>query len=120
MSKELYKDYATQVPSCVSSLTTNDKLVYAGFGEGTIKVFDLRQSTSSGGNGALVTRQIHQHDAYVLKVKLHKATNKLITSSSYGDVNVYDLRNMSHSVIKSNSGMASVVEVHPYNPLIAV
>lgn len=116
MNKELYKDYATRCmpPSCVSSLTSQDNYTVAGFGEGSIKLFDFRQPVSA------ISKQIYQHDAFVLKVKLHRPTNKLITSSSLGDINIFDIRSLQQSIKSSNSETATAVEVHSINQLIAV
>jgi regulator-associated protein of mTOR len=39
MNKELHKDYPTDVPSCVTSLTSNSNYSVAGFGDGEIFFF---------------------------------------------------------------------------------
>jgi regulator-associated protein of mTOR len=149
MNKELYKDYLTQQNSCVSSLSTHENYTVAGFGDGTIKLFDFRRanpihlkndsfsgnssfsilntsrqlSTSSSSYLSDKTDLIPQHKAFVLSVKIHKHTSKLVTASTSGDINVFDLRNMQtiHKTPHANKGeMATAVECHPFNELIAV
>ncbi len=151
MTKELYKDYPTQQNSCVSSLSTHENYTVAGFGDGTIKLFDLRKpnalahhirsdsinsssfsilnnttrqlSITSSSYLSDKTESIPQHKAFVLNVKIHKQTNKLITASTAGDFNVFDLRNMQcdyKSPLPTKVEMATAVECHPYNELIAV
>ena len=121
MNKELYKDYATQAPSCVCSLSTFDNYTVAGFGDGTIKLFDFRLSNSNVASTSSRSNQIFQHNSFVLKVKIHKPSNKLITSSTSGDINIFDLRTF-QNVLKSsiNNEPATAVECHPINELIAV
>lgn len=121
MSKELYTDYQTHVNSCVSSLSTSDNYTVAGFGDGTVKLFDMRRATPVSLAGAGASSMIHQHNVFVLKVHIHRASHKLVTSSTRGDVNVFDLRNM-RTCLKGpiNNEMATAVECHPLNELIAV
>ena len=119
MNKELFKDYSTQAPSCVCSLSTYDNYTVAGFGDGTIKLFDFRLSNANV--ASFRSNQIYQHNSFVLKVKIHKPSNKLITSSTSGDINLMDLRSF-QNVFKStiNNEPATAVECHPINELIAV
>jgi regulatory associated protein of mTOR len=121
MTKELFKDYATQQNSCVSSLSTHENYTVAGFGDGTIKLFDLRKPNAL----AHQIRTVSQHkDFVILNVKIHKQTNKLITASKAGDLNVFDLRNMKcdyrSPLLSTKVEVATVAECHPYNELIAV
>ena len=119
MNKELYKDYSTQAPSCVCSLSTYDNYTVAGFGDGTIKLFDFRLSNANV--ASFRANNIYQHNSFVLKVKIHKPSNKLITSSTSGDINLIDLRSF-QNVLKStiNNEPATAIECHPVNELIAV
>ena len=122
MTKELYTDYKTDVNSCVSSLSKQDNYTVAGFGDGTIKLFDFRRPNPIVMNGMdSKSSLMHQHNVFVLKVQIHKPTFKLISSSTRGDVNIYDLRN-SRNYLKGpiNNEMATAVECHPINELIAV
>ncbi len=79
MTKELYKDYATQQNNscCISCLSTHENYTVAGFGDGTVKLFDLRKPNGLAHHirtDSIVT----QHKASVLSVKIHEQTNKLI------------------------------------------
>lgn len=166
MTKELFKDYNTNVLSAVSSLSYQDNLVVAGFGDGTVKLFDFRKhhplsmSFASGiGAGGLGTMsrsisqlsagafsfqsgtgsssspstpilgpalgntqtQIYQHNSIVSKVKIHKNSNKLLTASVSGDLNVFDFRTL-QSVLKApvaNEGCTAAA-CHPINELVAI
>lgn len=44
MHKELYKEYPTEANSCITSLTTSDTFTVAGFGDGSLRLFDFRCS----------------------------------------------------------------------------
>jgi regulator-associated protein of mTOR len=116
MSKELYTDYPTQVKSCVSTLSCYDNLALAGFGDGTIKIFDFRQPTST------LSKVLYTYDMFVLKAKIHKPSNTLITSSISGDVKIFDMRSMKSSlnISSKNSESTTVFECHPYNQVYAV
>jgi regulator-associated protein of mTOR len=116
MSKELYTDYPTQVKSCVSTLSCYDNLALAGFGDGTIKIFDFRQPTST------LSKVLYTYDVFVLKAKIHKPSNTLITSSISGDVKIFDMRSMKSSlnISSKNSEPTTVFECHPYNQVYAV
>lgn len=155
MNKELYKEYSTEVNSCITSLTTNENYTIAGFGDGSVRLFDFRcptpmsmpsllessmnhksRFTSVSGNMANTSHSspassspshahhykpslIHQHDAFILKVKLHR--NKLISAGIGGGINVFDMRAMKNDVeLPFNKELATALECHPYNELIAV
>lgn len=47
MSKELHRDYVTGASSCVSALSFVDNLAAAGFGDGTVKLFDFRKPSTN-------------------------------------------------------------------------
>jgi len=145
MNKELYKDYPTQQNSCVSCLSTHDNFTVAGFGDGTIKLFDFRRASpvnlrndSFSFNGSMplmnTSRQlssssyekfehIPQHRAYVHSVKIHKPSYTLVSASILGDFNVYDLRNQQkvfRSQLAKSTDETSAFECHPFNQLIAI
>lgn len=145
MNKELYKDYPTQQNSCVSCLSTHDNFTVAGFGDGTIKLFDFRRASpvnlrndSFSFNGSMplmnTSRQlssssyekfehIPQHRAYVHSVKIHKPSYTLVSASILGDFNVYDLRNQQkvfRSQLAKSTDETSAFECHPFNQLIAM
>lgn len=121
MHKELHKDYPTEIPSCVTSLasTATDQyaLSIAGFGDGTVKLFDFRRSPTTNP----INQIIYTHNAIVVKVYFQKSTNKLITASQAGDVNIIDMRMFrSLNKIPSNPEPATAIECHPINELIAM
>jgi WD40 repeat protein len=124
MNKEQYKDYSTQVQSCVFSLSASENYTVAGFGDGTVKLFDFRQKNPStiNNNNNNITNPLNimRHESFVRKVHIHKATNKLVTASVSGDIFVFDLRNLSNlssKLIKSEH--LTALECHLNNELIA-
>lgn len=57
----------------------------------------------------------------VIKVFIQKSTNKLITASQAGDVNIVDLRTYKTlNKLPANPEIASCIECHPVNELIAM
>ncbi len=117
MTKELHKDYSTEVSSCVTSLTSNSSFSIAGFGDGVVKLFDFRRAPTSINQNPIK----YEHKTMVIKVYLQKSTNKLISASQAGDVNIIDIRTFkSLNKIPSNPEVATCIECHPVNELIAM
>jgi hypothetical protein len=82
-----------------------------------VKLFDFRRSSSTNNQNLLK----HQHKAMVVKVYLQKNTNKLITASQAGDVYIIDMRNFNIlQKLPSNPELATCIECHPVNELIAM
>jgi WD40 repeat protein len=122
MNKELYTDYNTDVSSGVSCISSNDSYFVAGFGDGKLKLFDLRRHSGSMKTANIINTSFnYEHTSYVMKVQLQKTTDKLISASTNGEINIIDLRNfkMINRVLLSPE-VATVVECHPYNELIAM
>jgi regulator-associated protein of mTOR len=118
MNKELHRDIGTDIASCVCSLTSNESYAIAGFGDGTVKLFDLRLRSAGAVNQTAVK---YEHNAFVLKTFLHRDSNKLITASTYGDVNITDIRNFKNTFkLPMNPEPATAIECHPVNELIAM
>lgn len=128
MNKELYKEYPTEVNSGITSMTTSDQYTVAGFGDGSLRLFDFRCSTAavqSAFTRAAASRSMppfYHHDSYVIKVKLHKRNSpKLVTASICGGINVFDLRTLKSEVDSLfNQEFVTALECHPANELIAV
>jgi WD40 repeat protein len=125
MHKEMYRDYMTQVASCVFSMSTSDNYTVAGFGDGTIKLFDFRQSKPVGlfqqhHHTSFLSSNIFKHESYVRKVQLHKATSRLVTTGAAGDISIFDMRNRQYVLEASISNESlTALECHPINELIA-
>lgn len=137
MNKELYKEYATEANSGITTMTSSDQYTVAGFGDGSLRLFDFRCSHASvqsmnhlQTSSRLTTRPstsatvkpFYNHDAYVLKVKLHKRNSpKLVSAGIYGGVNVFDLRTLKSDVDSLfNREYVTALQCHPVNELIAV
>ncbi|WFC99913.1 Target of rapamycin complex 1 subunit kog1 [Malassezia yamatoensis] len=84
-------DIPTHASSCVSSLTSDGGLGHlfvAGFGDGSIGVYDQRNPPAS----ALV-RLWEEHRAWVQNVHLQRhGSRELLSASVDGDVRIWDLR----------------------------
>lgn len=125
MNKELYKEYPTEANSGITSMTTSDQYTVAGFGDGSLRLFDFRCSTAAVQSTFSRARSMlpfYSHDSYVLKVKLHKRNSpKLVTAATHGGINVFDLRTLRSEVDGLfNRDFVTALECHPANELIAV
>ena len=141
MNKELYKEYATEANSGITTMTSSDQYTVAGFGDGSLRLFDFRcsnasvqsmnhQSVAAAATTSRLTRPstsatvkpFYNHDAYVLKVNLHKRNSpKLVTAGIYGGINVFDMRTLKSDVDSLfNREYVTALQCHPVNELIAV
>lgn len=121
MSKELFKDFSTNAACCVSSLSTHDNYTVAGFGDGIVKLFDFRLSNSNVLSSFMNPKIINNHKSFCLKVNIHKPTNKIISSNTAGEINIFDLRSMKNTLKTTiNNEPSTAMECHPINELIAV
>ncbi|KAI3620038.1 hypothetical protein CBS9595_002005 [Malassezia furfur] len=93
-------DIPTHASSCITSLTSDGELGHlfmAGFGDGSIGVYDQRNPPAS----ALV-RLWEEHNAWVQNVHLQKhGARELLSASVDGEVCVWDLRG-SRSLSRTN------------------
>lgn len=138
MNKELYKEYATEANSGITTMTSSDQYTVAGFGDGSLRLFDFRCSNASvqsminhqsaptsrltRPSTVATVKPFYNHDAYVLKVKLHKRNSpKLVSAGIYGGINVFDLRTLKSDVDGLfNREYVTALQCHPVNELIAV
>ena len=124
MNRELYKDYPTEVNSGITSIATSDQYTVAGFGNGSLRLFDFRCPTASQSSFVRGRTQpsFYQHESYVLKVKFNKTnTHRLVSAGVYGGINVFDMRTLKSELnAPFNREFITALECHPFSDLIAV
>ncbi|PRP73403.1 regulatory-associated protein of mTOR-like [Planoprotostelium fungivorum] len=119
MDKEaLVQDIVTGSDSCVTTLTSNSDTgaVIAGFGDGSIRVYDAR---TPGRYGTVMT--LSEHREWVLGVEMRGSSKRVISGSTAGDVRFWD---MSQPVSSSKNfhpftSNMSAIAVHRHTPVLA-
>lgn len=115
-------DIPTRTSSCVTSISSEADIGHifvAGFGNGTVAVYDRRNPPE-----ASLVRLWEEHQTWVHKVHLQKRGNReLISASDDGEVRVWDIRGRS-SISKTNlggqlRGKLSSFAVHERIPVFA-
>ncbi|CAO1634074.1 unnamed protein product [Parajaminaea phylloscopi] len=115
-------DIPTRTSSCVTSISSESDIGHifvAGFGNGTVAVYDRRNPPE-----ASLVRLWEEHQTWVHKVHLQKRGNReLVSASDDGEVRLWDIRGRS-SISKSNlggqlRGKLSAFAVHERIPVFA-
>ncbi|SPO20502.1 related to KOG1 - Subunit of TORC1, a rapamycin-sensitive complex involved in growth control [Ustilago trichophora] len=116
-------DIPTRASSCVTSISSESDfghLFVAGFGDGTVGVYDRRNPPE-----ASLVRLWEEHQTWVQDVHLQKrGSRELVTASVDGEVRLWDMRVRS-SIAKLSlggklGGKLSCMAVHERIPLFAV
>ena len=116
-------DIPTRASSCVTSISSESDfghLFVAGFGDGTVGVYDRRNPPE-----ASLVRLWEEHQTWVQNVHLQKrGSRELVTASVDGEVRLWDMRVRS-SIAKLSlggklGGKLSCMAVHERIPLFAV
>ncbi|CDU23440.1 related to KOG1-Subunit of TORC1, a rapamycin-sensitive complex involved in growth control [Sporisorium scitamineum] len=115
-------DIPTRASSCVTSISSESDfghLFVAGFGDGTVGVYDRRNPPEAG-----LVRLWEEHQTWVQNVHLQKrGSRELVTASVDGEVRLWDMRVRS-SIAKLSlggklGGKLSCMAVHERIPLFA-
>ncbi|WFD33516.1 Target of rapamycin complex 1 subunit kog1 [Malassezia cuniculi] len=115
-------DLPTHTQSCATSLAcdrTVGHLIMAGFGDGSIGVYDQRNPPASS-----LVRLWEEHDSWVQQVHLQRfGDRELLSASMSGDVRLWDIR-ASTSISSTNISMSlrapfSAAAVHDRIPVFA-
>jgi regulator-associated protein of mTOR len=140
LERELYiQNIATHSDQCVACLAHEHqgRLICAGFGDGTIRLFDARTPARYS-----CVQTLAEHSAWVLTVAMPRGSPGLVVSGSVaGDVKFWDLRKAAASSSSSlslsssvpslpasasacintvqNAGGLATLAVHPWAPVIA-
>ena len=116
-------DIPTRASSCVTSISSESDfghLFVAGFGDGTVGVYDRRNPPE-----ASLVRLWEEHQTWVQNVHLQKrGSRELVTASVDGEVRLWDMRVRS-SIARASlgsklGGKLSCMAVHERIPLCAV
>jgi len=119
LTKELkVNDMPTGADSCMTNLSidpNNRSVLVGGCGDGTVRVFDIRLSSSTC--NVLTFRE---HPTWVLKAyTLQSYPHRVVSASTNGDIRVWD-RRMNESVrLISTTGGLTALDVHQYCEVIA-
>ncbi|SPO41527.1 related to KOG1 - Subunit of TORC1, a rapamycin-sensitive complex involved in growth control [Pseudozyma flocculosa] len=115
-------DIPTRASSCVTSLSSETDIGHmfvAGFGDGTVGVYDRRNPPE-----ASLVRLWEEHQTWVQNVHLQKRGNReLVTASVDGEVRLWDIRGRSSisqlSMGRRLGGKLSCMSVHERMPIFA-
>lgn len=118
-------DIPTRASSCVTSLSSEvdvGHIFVAGFGDGTVGVYDMRNPPES-----TLVRLWEEHQTWVNKVQLQKRGNReLVSCSVDGEVRLWDIRarssiratNVAQSLLRG--ARVGSMAVHEAAPLFAI
>ncbi|PWN49601.1 hypothetical protein IE53DRAFT_135871 [Violaceomyces palustris] len=115
-------DIPTRASSCITSISSETDMGHifvAGFGDGTVGVYDRRNPPE-----ASLVRLWEEHQTWIQNVHLQKRGNReLVTASVDGEVRLWDIRGRSSisktNLSKSLNGKLSCMAVHERIPIFA-
>jgi len=113
-------DIALRSTACVTSITsdqTGGNIFAAGFGDGSIRVFDRRLPAHSA-----VVKEWSEHNAWVTNVQLQRNGNRELISGSYnGDIKIWDIRlpNSLRTITSHKNTDMTALAVHDHAPVVA-
>lgn len=120
-SEKCIGEIPTEADSCVTSLTGDHQsgiMCIAGFGDGTIRIFDRRLPARQCMVGAKT-----EHSEWILGVHMQRGgTRELISGSSEGTVKLWDIRQeASISTINAEPSDTNMLAfaVHDFSPVFA-
>lgn len=112
------QDIPTGADSCVTSLisdTSGRSLLVAGFGDGTVRLFDRRLSPVE-----CRVMTLREHTGRVIKVHLQKGSEgKIISASCVGDLRFWDPRFTESVKVHNTPRGFTAVDMHPRADVIA-
>lgn len=115
-------DIPTHVNSCATSITSDTDLGHlfmVGFGDGSLGVYDQRNSPSSS-----LVRLWEEHTSWIQHVHLQKhGQRELVSASIDGEIRLWDIRARSSVLqqrLSRNTTALSALAVHDRLPVLAV
>ncbi|KAI7888798.1 raptor N-terminal caspase like domain-containing protein [Mucor mucedo] len=103
-------DIPTQSLGCVTSITSdqvNGNIIIAGFGDGSISVYDRRLSQDES-----LVKKWDEHKAWVTGVHLQREGNRELISGGFeGDIKIWDIR---------ETQSLRTIEAHTHNEMTAL
>jgi len=129
-TNQLLSNIETGTEACVTSITTpweegvadhgppsstsffSPSCVVAGFGDGCLRLFDLRAN--------LTSLSLHEHSSWVVGTSMIKSRGELVSSSVGGDLKFWDLRAASSlRTFDVQRSPMTAFSSHPSLPLLA-
>lgn len=109
----------TQTDSCITSMTSDKSLpgmLVAGFGDGTLRVFDARSRPDYA-----VKTIMKEHTSWVVQTHIYAGRNELLTGSVTGELKFWDMRYPKNSVksLEAHRSPMTALAVHDYAPIFA-
>ncbi|KAF1784306.1 Raptor N-terminal CASPase-like domain [Phytophthora cactorum] len=109
----------TQTDSCITSMASDKSLpgmLVAGFGDGTLRVFDSRSRPDYA-----VKTIMKEHTSWVVQTHIYAGRNELLTGSVTGELKFWDMRYPKNSVksLEAHRSPMTALAVHDYAPIFA-
>lgn len=112
----------TQTDSCITSMASEEQqtggtTVVAGFGDGSLRVFDLRSRPEYA-----VRATMKEHTSWIVQTHIYShARHELLTGSVSGELKFWDLRYSKTSVrsLEAHRSPMTALAVHDYAPVFA-
>ncbi|KAL4109088.1 hypothetical protein PRIC1_000793 [Phytophthora ramorum] len=109
----------TQTDSCITSMASDDSspgMVVAGFGDGTLRIFDARSRPDYA-----VKTIMKEHTSWVVQTHIYEGRNELLTGSVTGELKFWDMRYPKNSVksLEAHRSPMTALAVHDYAPIFA-
>uniref|UniRef100_M4B985 Raptor N-terminal CASPase-like domain-containing protein n=1 Tax=Hyaloperonospora arabidopsidis (strain Emoy2) TaxID=559515 RepID=M4B985_HYAAE len=110
---------STQTDSCITSMTSDESvpgMVVAGFGDGTLRVFDSRSKPDYA-----VKVVMKEHASWVVQTHIYPGRNELLTGSVTGELKFWDMRYPKNSVrsLEAHRSPMTALAIHDYAPIFA-
>lgn len=109
----------TQTDSCITSMASDESVpgvLVAGFGDGTLRVFDSRSRPDYA-----VKSIMKEHTSWVVQTHIYAGRNELLSGSVTGELKFWDLRYPKTSIksLEAHRSPMTALAVHDYAPIFA-
>ncbi|KAF1324552.1 Regulatory-associated protein of mtor, partial [Globisporangium splendens] len=109
----------TQTDSCITSMTSDETTggtLVAGFGDGTLRLFDARSHPEYA-----VKMTMKEHTSWVVQTHVYAGKNEMLSGSVSGELKFWDLRYPRTSVksLEAHRSPMTALAVHDYAPIFA-
>ncbi|TDH70902.1 hypothetical protein CCR75_009469 [Bremia lactucae] len=110
---------STQTDSCITSMASDKcfpEILVAGFGDGTLRVFDSRNKQDYA-----VKITMKEHSSWVVQTHMYAGRNELLTGSVTGELKFWDMRFPKNSIktLEAHRSPMTALAVHDYAPIFA-
>eukprot|EP00835_Amoeboradix_gromovi_P002107 NODE_112_length_19362_cov_0.399678.p2 type:complete len:1172 gc:universal NODE_112_length_19362_cov_0.399678:13353-9838(-) len=97
------------------SIDNDGSLLLCGFGDGMVRLFDVRCSTRDS-----LVFSSRSHSARLIETKLQKYGRHVLTGSEDGNLKIWDIRAMSLPLINKQYNNIISVDMHDVLPLVSI